>query len=128
MSKDRMLDNNLLLDSIVEGIEEGKGEEITVIDLQGVNGAVCDFFVICQGNSTTQTESIARKVQEWTKKNLEESPWKVEGLSSATWILLDYFNIVVHIFTKETRAFYDIEDLWADGEVHYLGEEKEQGT
>jgi ribosome-associated protein len=125
-----MLENNPLLESIIEGIEESKGEEIVVIDLRKVSGAVCDYFVICQGNSTTQTEAIARKVQEWTRKQINERPWKTEGQSSATWILLDYFNIVVHIFTKETRLFYDIEDLWADGEVHYLGEEKkkESGT
>ena len=125
-----MLDKNPLLDSIIDGIEEGKGEEIVVIDLRQVSGSVCDHFVICQGNSTTQTEAIARKVQEWTKKYAGERPWKTEGQTTATWILMDYFNIVVHIFTKETRDFYDIEELWADGEVHYLGEqkEKESGT
>jgi len=121
-----MLENNPLLESILEGIEESKGEEIVVIDLRKVSGAVCDYFVICQGNSTTQTEAIARKVHEWTRKQINERPWKTEGQSSGTWILMDYFNIVVHIFTKETRLFYDIEDLWADGEVHYLGEEKEK--
>ncbi len=126
MSKYRMLEKNPLLDNIIDGIEEGKGEEIVVIDLRGVGGSVCDYFVICQGNSITQTDAIARKVQEWTKKHLGEAPYKTEGLSNATWIILDYFNVVVHIFTKETREFYDIEDLWADGEVHYLGEEKEK--
>lgn len=125
-----MLEKNRLLESIIDGIEESKGDEIVVIDLRGVGGAVCDYFVICQGNSITQTEAIARKVQEWTKKQVGEAPYKTEGLNTATWILLDYFNIVVHVFTKETRDFYDIEDLWADGEVHYLGEEKkkESGT
>ncbi len=121
-----MLENNPLLDSIIEGIEESKGQEIVVIDLRQVAGSVSDYFVICQGNSTTQTEAIARKVREWTKKQVSEVPWKTEGQKTATWILLDYFNVVVHIFTKETREFYDIEDLWADGEVHHLGEEKEK--
>ena len=125
-----MLENNSLLDSIIDGIEESKGAEIVVIDLRQVVGSVSDYFVICQGNSTTQTEAIARKVQEYTKKQVSERPWKTEGHSNATWILLDYFDIVVHIFTKETREFYDIEDLWADGEVRYLGDqkEKESGT
>ena len=115
MSKDIALEYPVLLDHIIDGIDEAKGQEVVVIDLREVGGAVCDFFVICEGTSTTQTDSIAKKVQEWTKKQANESPWKTEGFTNANWILLDYFNIVVHVFLKETRAFYDIEDLWGDG-------------
>lgn len=118
-----MAEKNPLLDSIIKGIEEGKGEDIVVMDLRNVEASVCDYFVVCHGNSTTQTEAIARKVVEQTEKEVKERPWKGEGFSNANWILLDFVDIVVHIFYKETRAFYDIEELWADAEVKALGPE-----
>ncbi len=121
-----MQENNPLLNSIVAGIDEGKGEEIVMMDLREVHASVCDYFVVCHANSTTQTDAIARKVQEQTNKDLTERPWKTEGLSSATWILLDYVDIVVHIFHKNTRAFYDIEDLWADAKVTHLDDEEKR--
>ncbi|NND94504.1 MAG: ribosome silencing factor [Flavobacteriales bacterium] len=114
-----------LLDSIVKGIEEGKGEEIVIMDLRNVQASVCDYFVVCHGNSSTQTESIARKVVEQTEKQSDERPWRGEGFTNANWILLDYVDIVVHVFYKETRAFYDIEELWADAAVTYIDEKKE---
>lgn len=120
-----MTRKNPLLESIIKGIEEGKGEEIVVMDLRKVQASVCDYFVVCHGNSTTQTAAIAKKVAEQTQKDLKEHPWKGEGYSNANWILLDYVDIVVHIFYKETRTFYDIEELWADAEVRTIGADKE---
>ena len=117
-----MIDNNPLLTSIVKGIEEGKGEEAVILYLSKVHASVCDYFVVCHGNSTTHTESIARKVVEQTEKDTSEKPWKEEGYTNAQWILLDYVNIVVHVFHKETREFYEIEELWADAESTHINE------
>ncbi|MDA0973301.1 MAG: ribosome silencing factor [Bacteroidetes bacterium] len=114
---------NALLQSIISGIEEVKGNEIVVMDLSWLPGAICDNFVICHGNSNTQVEAIANKVREFTEKDLNERPWRTEGYGNANWIILDYFNIVVHVFYKETRTFYDIEDLWADADITVIGEE-----
>ncbi len=114
---------NALLQSIIRGIEEVKGNEIVVMDLSRLPGAICDNFVICHGNSNTQVEAIANKVREFTEKDLNERPWRTEGYGNANWIILDYFNIVVHVFYKETRTFYDIEDLWADADFTVIGEE-----
>lgn len=117
-NKNSLRSESVLLDSIIVGIDEGKGQEVTVIDLRKIDAAICDYFVICEGTSITQTESIARKIKEQTAKQCEERPWKTEGEQNAQWILLDYFNIVVHVFLKETRSFYDIEELWGDGEIY----------
>ena len=114
---------NALLQSIISGIEEVKGNEIVVMDLSRLPGAICDNFVLCHGNSNTQVEAIANKVREFTEKDLNERPWRTEGYGNANWIILDYFNIVVHVFYKETRTFYDIEDLWADADITVIGEE-----
>lgn len=114
---------NALLQSIISGIEEVKGNEIVVMDLSRLSGAICDNFVICHGNSNTQVEAIANKVREFTEKDLNERPWRTEGYGNANWIILDYFNIVVHVFYKETRTFYDIEDLWADADITVISEE-----
>jgi ribosome-associated protein len=126
MSKQIKEANNALLQSIIRGIEEVKGNEIVVMDLSRIPGAICDSFIICHGNSNTQVEAIANKVQEFTDKELNERPWRTEGYSNANWIILDYFNIVVHVFYKETRTFYDIEDLWADAVMTYIGAEDEE--
>ncbi|NNC83359.1 MAG: ribosome silencing factor [Flavobacteriales bacterium] len=121
-----MTEYDPLLESVVKGIAEGKGEEPVVLDLRKVQASICDYFVVCHGNSTTQTESIARKVIEQTKKDNDEGPWREEGFTNAQWILLDYVNIVVHVFHKETREFYEIEELWADGERITLDQSSSQ--
>lgn len=103
-----------LVDAIVEGIQEVKGKDIVVLDLRGVPNTVCDHFVICHGDSSTQVESIARSVQEMTRKNVGEKPWHTEGERNAEWILMDYVNVVVHVFHRDKRAHYALEDLWGD--------------
>lgn len=108
------IDSKTLTDSIVEGMQENNAKDITVLDLRKIKGAVCDFFVICAGESSTQVEGIADSVTRFTRKNLKEKPWHVEGKSNAEWILLDYVNVVAHIFYRDVRSFYDLEDLWAD--------------
>lgn len=103
-----------LVQVIVAGIEEIKGEGITVLDLRKIDNAVCDFFVIAHAQSTTQVKAITNSVEKMVFEALGEKPWHVEGLENAEWILMDYVNVVAHIFRPEARAFYDIESLWGD--------------
>lgn len=106
-----------LVSEIINGIEDIKGEEIIVIDLQNLENPVCQYFVICQGNSNTQVSAIANRVEKNVRENQGEKPWHVEGTDNAEWVLMDYIDVVVHIFQRETRAFYDLESLWADAEI-----------
>lgn len=99
---------------IVEGMQEIKAKDIVVLDLRSLNSAVCDFFVICSGESSTQVDGIANMVARYTRKELKEKPWHIEGKSNSEWILLDYINVVGHVFYKDARSFYEIEELWAD--------------
>ncbi len=103
-----------LCDAIVEGMQENKAKDIVVLDLREISNAVCDFFVICSGESSTQVEGIGSSVTRHTRKDLKEKPWHIEGKTNSEWILLDYINVVAHIFYKDARPFYDLEDLWAD--------------
>ncbi len=103
-----------LISLIVKGIEEVKGENINIIDLRAIDNTVCDYFVICDGNSNTQVNAIAGSIQKTVSKAIKEKPWHIEGEGNATWVLMDYINIIVHVFQKETREFYDIENLWGD--------------
>jgi ribosome-associated protein len=105
-----------LIDSIVEGIQEVKGKDISILDLSSIDNAVCSHFIICTGDSSTQVKSIASVVEKMTRKKLKEKPWHNEGSTNSEWILLDYVNVVVHVFYRETREFYNIEGLWADAE------------
>lgn len=117
MKKKTNVPSDELLDIIVQAIQDVKGEEIRSLDLRELKHGVTDFFVVCHGNSHTQVQAIARKIDELTTKNLGEHPWQTEGVQNAEWILLDYVNVVVHIFYKEARPFYGLEELWADAGV-----------
>ena len=103
-----------LLTHIIEGIEEVKGEDINVLDLREIENNVCQYFVVCSGNSNTQVRAISGAVQKLVSKAIHEKPWHVEGLETSEWILMDFVDIVVHIFQKQTRSHYDIESLWGD--------------
>lgn len=98
---------------IVKGMQEKKASNIVVMDLRGVKNAFTDFFVVCSGNSDTQIEAISDSVEKITQ-NLKEKPWKNEGRQNKQWILMDYINVVAHIFLKEQREFYGLEELWGD--------------
>lgn len=113
-----MTDEGLVLcDIVVKGMEEKKANEIVVMDLRGVQGASTDFFVISHAQSNTQVEAIARSVEETVQKAVGEKPWHKEGFENSQWILLDYINVVAHIFVEEQRNFYAIEDLWGDAKT-----------
>ena len=115
MSKD-IEDNEskVLCDAIVEGMQENKAQDIVVLDLREIDSAVCDFFVICSGESTTQVEGISSTVIRHTRTELSEKPWSVEGKTNREWVLMDYVSVVAHVFYHETREFFDLEDLWSD--------------
>lgn len=106
-----------LIAEIIKGIEQVKGNEITILDLRDIENTVCEYFVICEGNSNTQVNAISGSVQKHVSKNLKDKPWHVEGEGNAEWVLIDYVNVVVHIFQKQVREFYDIESLWGDAKA-----------
>jgi ribosome-associated protein len=115
MKKTTVDPEDKLLDVIVESIKEKKGKEIVTIDLRKTGSSICDYFVICHGDSKTQAGAIAESVTIKTKEDLGIRVSHVEGEDNGQWVLLDYMNIVVHIFQPEYRSFYRLEDLWADG-------------
>lgn len=102
---------------VIHGMQEKKATDILLLDLRKINNTITDFFVICSGNSATQIDAIATSVDEEVYKVSGQSPWHKEGLQNKEWILLDFVNVVVHIFNKEKRAFFDIESLWGDAEI-----------
>jgi ribosome-associated protein len=108
------IDSKILCDAVVEGMQENKAKDIVVLDLRNIESAVTDFFVICSGESMVQVDGIANTVTRHTRNELEERPWHQEGKTNSEWILLDYVSVVVHVFYKDARSFYDIEDLWSD--------------
>lgn len=103
-----------LLDSIVDGITNVKGEEITILDLREIENAFTQYFVICNGKSNTQVSAIAASIERTVKTEMHERPYSIEGTQNKHWILMDYTNVIVHIFQDEYRGFYDIEGLWGD--------------
>lgn len=107
-------DSQILCDTIVEGMQENKAKDIVVLDLRDIETAVCDFFVICSGDSSTQVDGISNSVSRYTRKTLSEKPWTIEGQNNSEWILMDYVSVVAHVFYHETRTFYDLEELWSD--------------
>jgi ribosome-associated protein len=111
-----------LVTSIIKGIQEKKGENITLINLTKIPNAFTEHFIICTGNSDTHLNSISDSIAEETAKDLKEKPWSSEGKTNREWIILDYSNVVVHLFRKETRERYNLEGLWGDGEIINLEE------
>jgi len=110
----------ILADTIIEAIQEVKGKEIVLLDLTKIPDAVCNYFIICSGESTTQVSAIADSIDKEVKKKLKEDAWHKEGFENSEWILLDYITVVVHIFQPETRTFYNLERLWADAEIKII--------
>jgi ribosome-associated protein len=108
------IDAKVLCDTIVEGMQENKAKDITVLDLRGIVSRVADFFVICSGDSTVHVDGVQSTTMRHVRKELEERPWGTEGKGGSEWVLLDYVSVVAHIFYKDARSFYDLEDLWAD--------------
>ncbi|MEL6305582.1 MAG: ribosome silencing factor [Bacteroidota bacterium] len=106
-----------LIALILSGIEEVKGVDINLLDLREIENTVCDYFVICNGTSNTHVNAIVSSIQKTVSKAIHDKPWHVEGSDNAEWVLMDYVNVVVHVFQKHIREFYDIEGLWGDAKV-----------
>ncbi len=109
--------NDDLLAPIIKGIEDVKGNDINILDLREIENTVCDYFVICNGNSNTQVNAIVGSIQKVVSKELKEKPWHVEGEQNGEWVLMDYVSIVVHVFQKHIREYYNIESLWGDAKI-----------
>ena len=103
-----------LVDEIILGIENVKGENIHQLDLRELDNTPCDFFIVCSGNSNTQVSAIVNSVQKTVSKSLHEKPFHTEGLDNAEWVLIDYVSVVVHVFQNQIRDYYNIEELWGD--------------
>jgi ribosome-associated protein len=113
----KIVSSDLLITEFIKGIEEVKGENISILDLREIENTVCDYFIICEGGSNTQVSAISGSIQKNVSKSLKDKPWHVEGESNAEWILLDYVNVVVHVFQKQVREFYNLEGLWGDAKI-----------
>ena len=113
----KTVEKEKLLDKIVEAIQDVKGEDIMVFDLSNIENSVAETFVICSGNSNTHVSSIAALVEKKVRNDLQDRPWHVEGTENSMWVLLDYVSVVVHVFQKEVREYYDIEELWGDAKI-----------
>ena len=109
--------SNQLIVAIIDALENIKGEDIRVLDLRDIENAVCKYFIICSGGSNTQVNALSRSVQKQVSKSIREKPLQIEGTETAEWVLLDYIDIVVHIFQKSVREYYDIESLWGDAKL-----------
>lgn len=109
-----------LLANIIKGIEDVKGIDVDILDLREIDNRVCDYFVICNGTSNTQVNAIVNSVQKVVSKELKDKPWHVEGTDNGEWVLMDYVNIVVHVFQKHIREYYNIESLWGDAKITSL--------
>lgn len=110
-------EKQLLIDKIVEAMQDTKGEDIQIFDLSKIENSATQTFVICSGNSNTQVSAIAGNIEKKVRNDLQDRPWHVEGNENALWVLLDYVSVVVHVFQRETREYYEIEELWSDAKI-----------
>lgn len=122
VSDRKTADSSKLIDSIATALFEKKGKDIKLLDVRELT-TLTDYFIVCHGTSDTQIRALASSVTVKTKEDLEEAVWQQEGMDNRNWIILDYVNVVVHIFNQETRDFYGIERMWNDAVVTDLKDE-----
>jgi ribosome-associated protein len=122
-AKRKGVSSDKLSKAIVKGMQEKKATDIVVMDLRKVKNAAADYFVICSGSNERQLDAIADSVDEQVFRTLKENPWHTEGKDNKEWMLLDYINVVAHIFRKERRDFYSLERLWGDAETTWYNNE-----
>lgn len=118
-------DSDTLAEVAVRGMQERKGTDIVVLNLKELKNAVADYFIICSASSDTQLDALARSVEEEVEKLTGQSPWQSEGRTNREWILLDYVDVVVHVFLRDRRQFYALEELWGDANFTYIEEPAE---
>ncbi len=114
------VDSKRLCDLVVEGMTEKKASDIVVMDLRSIKHAVADFFIICSGTSDTQIDAIAESIEEHVRKASSQKPWRKEGQTNREWILIDYVDVVAHVFNIEKRSFYALEELWGDAKIESI--------
>jgi ribosome-associated protein len=119
----KTVETTQILDAAIEGLRRIKGKEITIIDLTTISHTECSYFLICHGTSGTQVDALAHSVEETIKELTGEKTWHKDGYRNAIWILLDYGDIMVHVFREESRTFYNLEGLWSDAKVTLLEDE-----
>jgi ribosome-associated protein len=115
-AQQRLTRESEIFTTIIKAIQDKKGENIVSLDLRQIPEAVADFFILCEANSGTQVKAIADYVAEEVEKYTSEQPYKHEGFSSQQWVLVDYVNVVVHVFQPENRKFYNLEEMWSDAD------------
>jgi ribosome-associated protein len=103
-----------LVDAVVEGIQEKKGKSIVILDMTKIDNSICKYFVICDGDSNIHVDAVADSVDDYVREKLGEKPYHIEGQDNAEWILIDYVDVIVHVFQRSVREFYNLEGLWAD--------------
>jgi ribosome-associated protein len=117
-------ETNILLENIITAIQNVKGKEIISLDLRKIDSAICKYFVICTGTSSTHVNSIEGNIKKTISQDLGEKPWHIEGNNVGEWVLMDYSDIMVHVFQEKTREFYKIEEFWGDAKfINYKEEE-----
>lgn len=122
--KTKAIDSEELSKIVVKGMLEKKATDVVVIDLKGIKNAIADYFIVGSGNSDTQVDAISESVEEVVYKNTQQDPWHKEGKKNKEWILIDYVDVVAHVFKKERRAFFALEDLWGDAEITQIASEE----
>lgn len=110
-------ENEQIVKNIVEGIQERKGKEIVVVDMNRLKEAPCSYFVICEGDSTIHVNAVAHSIKEYVQEKAAVKPFAADGFENAEWIALDYGSVIVHVFQRHARQYYDIEHLWADADL-----------
>ena len=116
MSKPRSTEDSLI-SNIVYGIENVKGLDVSILDLRDIENTVCRYFVVCTGSSNTHVNAIVSAIKKTVSKEVKEKPFHTEGNENAEWVLIDYINVVVHVFQKQIREYYNIEELWGDAKT-----------
>ena len=121
MAKKRQPDDSeKLSQEIIKGMQEKKAEDIVLIDLRGIKNSIADFFVVCTGNSDTQVESITDSIEEEVFKARKENPVHLEGKNNKEWMLIDYIDVVAHVFKKDKREYYNLEGMWGDAKIEEI--------
>ena len=115
-----MEETKQLVHTIIKGIQEKKGSNVVIADLNGIEGTICRYFVICQGGSPTQVDAITDSIAETVRKELKEKPTHVVGRENAHWVAMDYTDALVHVFLPDVREYYDLEHLWDDAKLTYI--------
>jgi ribosome-associated protein len=114
MLKKQKKKSDALILEILSGIEDVKGEKINLLDLRGIDNSFCEYFIICNGTSNTHVTAIVNSINRMVSKSIKEKPYHTEGLNNSEWVLIDFVNVVVHVFQQQYREFYKLEELWGD--------------